>query len=114
MKLEKEVFSPAIPNFETIQFPENSNQFDKKTYQILGKIAEILPKHPDQMLYISSYAEIEKNGNINQGIPGKRVFSCFKYLLQKGVPREQLVYYNYKDASERLEDNGKVFFELKE
>lgn len=87
-KLTREGF----PVFDNIQFAEGSNLFDAETYRILMEISEILPQYPDNMLHISSYAELEQNGVINQGIAGKRVYSCFKYLLQKGIPRTQMVY----------------------
>jgi outer membrane protein OmpA-like peptidoglycan-associated protein len=106
--------SPTLTDIENIHFPENSNQFDSEAYSILTAIAKILPQYPNRILHISTYAEIDKNGVINQGIAGKRVFLCFKYLLQKGIPRGQLVYYNYKRPPDSMEENGVVIFELKE
>lgn len=108
------VETPTIPEFERAEFELNSNQFSQETYQILINIAETLPQYPDHILHISAYAEIGENGTVNSGIAGKRVFSCYKYLLQKGVPAAQLVYYNYKKLPPTEEEAGKVIFKLKE
>lgn len=104
----------SLPTFDYIKFEKSSNQFTQETYYILTQVAEILPQYPDHILHISAYAELDNNGNINHGIAGKRVFSCYKYLLQKGVPKEQMVYYNFKKLSKNEEENGKVILKLKE
>ena len=102
-----------IPEVVSVDFKENSNDFNTETYRVLKEIASILPGYPDRVLHISSYAELGDNGVVNQGIAGKRVFSCYKYLLQAGVDRSQMIYYNYKKLPPKKEDAGKVFFSLK-
>lgn len=105
--------SDDLPELENIQFAQNSNQFHSETYRVLKDITEILPQYPNHILHISAYAEVDLNGQINEGIAGKRVFSCYKYLIQAGIPREQLVYYNYKRAPSTEQENGVVIFKLK-
>jgi outer membrane protein OmpA-like peptidoglycan-associated protein len=108
-----EAKTDELPVLASIQFLENSNQFDSEAYRILKEIAKVLQQSPNYTLHISSYAEVDKNGKVNQGIAGKRVFSCFKYLKQKGIAPEQLVYYNYKRTPDAAKDNGRVIFKLK-
>jgi len=103
-----------LPEFEQVWFSESSNQFSEETYRILAEIAEVLPQYPNYVLHISAYAEMEYNGEINHGIAGKRVFSCYKYLLQKGVPKEQMVYYHYKKLPKEEKEMGRVILKLEE
>ncbi|MFN3603837.1 MAG: OmpA family protein [Leptonema sp. (in: bacteria)] len=84
-------------DLDNILFDFDSYSLKEKSKKTLDSIIEILKKYPNQEIQISGHTDNIGDENYNQELSEKRAKTIAEYLIQNGIPENQISYKGYGD-----------------
>jgi outer membrane protein OmpA-like peptidoglycan-associated protein len=90
---EEQADKQSLEQFKFL-YDYNSSRLSAESRQTLGKVAEILTKHPDWKLVVLSFADNRGSDQYNTDLSAQRCFSAIEYLVQKGLDPKRFYYAN--------------------
>jgi OOP family OmpA-OmpF porin len=92
---DKAILELAMRN---VQFETGSTTLTVASYQILGRIAELMQKYPDYHLLINGHTDNVGRPQNNLLLSESRAKACFNYLIARGVPAERMLPSGFGDT----------------
>jgi len=92
---EPEPVEPPDFNFRNIQFEYDSHVLKTDSYAVLDGISREMRKDPNAKFYINGHASIEGTAEYNMALSVDRANAVKLYLVNSGVPAENLVTEGY-------------------
>ncbi|RPD39981.1 OmpA family protein [Chitinophaga barathri] len=80
-------------------FDYNSARLLPESRQLLDKVADVLKRHPDWKIVISSFADSRGEDQYNTDLSALRCFAAIDYLSRKGIGPKRLYYSNMGEQS---------------
>lgn len=92
---DKAILEMAMRN---VQFETGSTTLTIESYQILGRIADLMAKYPDYYLLINGHTDNVGRPQSNLTLSDNRAKSCFNYLIARGVPASRMLPSGFGDT----------------
>lgn len=74
-----------------IEFDYNSHTIKTISYSKLNAVFDVLQSHPDYKLLVECHTDAAGTNEFNQDLSERRAAAVVRYLVNKGVPTDQLI-----------------------
>jgi outer membrane protein OmpA-like peptidoglycan-associated protein len=119
-KVETKVITPPVPAVQSLPFETRNLYFELSSYEltannktVLDSVAAFLNHQSNQKIAITGYAENIGPREKNLTLSEFRTKTVATYLLQKGVPSQQIeTAWKGADVAEKVEKNRRVLLQI--
>lgn len=119
-EVEKKVITPSVPAVQSLPFETRNLYFELSSYEltannkaVLDSVAAFLNQHSNQKIAITGYAENIGSREKNLTLSEFRTKTVATYLLQKGVPSQQIeTAWKGADVAEKVGKNRRVLLQI--
>lgn len=92
---------------EGVTFALNSAELVGESHRILDEVAQSLLRNPDQRIEVAGYTDSRGDASYNKDLSGRRAAAVRDYLVEQGVPADNLEARGYGEESP-IADNTTV------
>jgi outer membrane protein OmpA-like peptidoglycan-associated protein len=96
--LEPIIEKKTVFRFNNILFDYGKADLKDSSKVILDRLAEVLINNPKVKVELSAHTDSRGSDKANYTLSDKRAASCVLYLIEKGVPRENIVSRGYGET----------------
>jgi outer membrane protein OmpA-like peptidoglycan-associated protein len=98
LSLEPIIEKKTVFRFNNILFDYGKADLKDSSKVILDRLAEVLINNPKVKVELSAHTDSRGSDKANYTLSDKRAASCVLYLIEKGVPRENIVSRGYGET----------------
>lgn len=88
-----------------VQFDSGRDRLKPESYDVLGKVFNILNRYPDYNLVIEGHTDNTGSASNNQRLSEKRAKACMDYLIKKGISSRRISHAGYGETRPVADNN---------